>query len=108
MKKRVLMIASGLAVALSIAAAPVLASSCGGCAKKPAAKAKIAKPAGKEQTLCPIMGGKIDKKFFADHDGKRVYFCCTGCIAKFKKDAAKYIKQMEDKGIKLAGAQKSE
>ncbi len=37
----------------------------------------------------------------------RVYSCCPGCIGKFKKDAAKYIKQMEDKGIKLAEARKS-
>ena len=96
------MIGAGLLVILCIASAKVLACACCGCGKKPAAKAKIAEPAGKEQTVCPIMGGKIDKKVFTDHDGKRVFFCCPGCIAKFKKDAAKYIKQMEDKGIKLA------
>ena len=38
----------------------------------------------KEQTTCPIMGGKIDKTVYADHDGKRVYFCCAGCIDPFK------------------------
>jgi YHS domain-containing protein len=57
---------------------------------------------GKEQTTCPVMGGKIVKTIYADHDGKRVYFCCAGCDATFKKDPEKYIKQMEDKGIVLA------
>jgi YHS domain-containing protein len=55
----------------------------------------------KKQTVCPIMGGKINTKVFADYDGKRVYFCCGGCPAKFKEDPAKYIAQMEADGIKL-------
>ena len=55
----------------------------------------------KAQTKCPIMGGDIDKSVFADHDGKRVYFCCKGCPEKFKKDPAKYIKQLEDEGVTL-------
>jgi len=55
----------------------------------------------KEQTNCPVMGGKIDKKFYADHDGKRVYFCCVGCVEPFKKEPAKYIKKLEDAGIEL-------
>ena len=59
-------------------------------------------PEANEQTTCPVMGGKIVKTIFADHDGKRVYFCCAGCDATFKKDPEKYIKQMEDKGIILA------
>jgi len=37
----------------------------------------------------------------------RVYFCCAGCIPKFKEHPAKYIKQMADEGIKLAEAPKS-
>lgn len=55
----------------------------------------------KAQTLCPVMGGAIDKKQFADHDGKRVYFCCPGCAVPFKKDPAKYIKKIEDGGVTL-------
>ena len=55
----------------------------------------------KEQTTCPIMGGKIDKTFYVDHDGKRVYFCCAGCIDPFKKEPAKHIKKLEDEGIEL-------
>jgi YHS domain-containing protein len=55
----------------------------------------------KEQTNCPVMGGKIDKKIYADHDGKRVYFCCAGCIEPFKKEPAKHIKKLEDGGVVL-------
>ena len=56
----------------------------------------------KEQTTCPIMGGKIDKTFYVDHDGKRVYFCCAGCIDPFKKEPAKHIKKLEGEGVELA------
>ena len=58
----------------------------------------------KIQTECPIMGGKINKDIFVDYEGKRVYFCCAGCEESFKKDAPKYIKQMEGKGITLTKA----
>ena len=53
----------------------------------------------KAQINCPIMGGKIDKKIYADHEGKRVYFCCKGCIPEFQKDPAKHIKKLENEGI---------
>lgn len=53
----------------------------------------------KVQTTCPVEGGKINKKMFADHDGKRVYFCCGGCDSAFKKDPAKYLKKLEDAGV---------
>ena len=56
----------------------------------------------KEQTTCPIMGGKINKTVYADHDGKRVYFCCAGCIDSFKKEPAKHIKKLEGEGVELA------
>jgi len=56
---------------------------------------------GKPQTTCPILGGAIDKKVFADYGGKRVYFCCDGCPQKFKEDPAKYVKKLEDEGVVL-------
>ena len=52
-----------------------------------------------EQANCPVMGGKINKEIYADHDGKRVYFCCNMCIDTFKKDPAKYIEKMKKDGI---------
>jgi YHS domain-containing protein len=45
-----------------------------------------------EQTMCPVMdGNKIDKNVFVEYKGKKVYFCCTGCKAKFEADPEKYI-----------------
>ena len=55
----------------------------------------------KEQVNCPVMGGKINKELYADHDGKRVYFCCAMCSDSFKKDPQKYIKKLEDDGVSL-------
>lgn len=49
---------------------------------------------GSEQTNCPVMGGEIDKKFYVDHMGKRVYFCCEMCIAKFNEEPEKYMKKL--------------
>ena len=66
--------------------------------------AKAGQP--KPQEFCPVMGGKINKNIYADHDGKRVYFCCKGCIGTFKKDPEHYIKTMEDRGITLGKAPK--
>lgn len=31
-------------------------------------------------------------KMFADHKGRRYFFCCAGCVPAFKKDPAKYSK----------------
>lgn len=60
--------------------------------------------AGKPQTVCPVMGGKIDKAVYTDHAGKRVYFCCEGCEAPFRKDPAKYLKKLEASGVVLEDA----
>ncbi len=45
---------------------------------------------------------KINKTVYVDHDGKRVYFCCAGCIDSFKKEPAKHIKKLEGEGVELA------
>jgi len=57
--------------------------------------------AGKPQTTCPVLGGKIDKNVYADYKGKRVYFCCAGCVAKFKEDPSKYLKKLAEQGVSL-------
>ena len=53
------------------------------------------------QTLCPVLGGNIDKKVFIDYQGKRIYFCCPGCPAEFSKDPEKYLKKIEAQEITL-------
>ncbi|MFI5331172.1 MAG: YHS domain-containing protein [Desulfobaccales bacterium] len=55
----------------------------------------------KPQTLCPVLGGNVDKKVYVDYQGKRVYFCCQGCDAAFKKDPEKYMKKLQEQGITL-------
>jgi YHS domain-containing protein len=56
---------------------------------------------GKPQTTCPVLAGNINKQVYADYKGKRIYFCCKGCDAEFKKDPEKYMKKLEEQGIKL-------
>lgn len=60
--------------------------------------------ATKAQTICPVMGEKINKKFYADYEGKRVYFCCSACVPEFKKNPGKYMEKL--KGVQLEEAPK--
>lgn len=53
------------------------------------------------QKKCPIMGGDISKKVFADFEGKRVYFCCPGCIKKFQAEPRKFLQTFQQAGIVL-------
>ena len=55
----------------------------------------------KPQTNCPVMGGKVNKEIYTDYEGKRVYFCCKGCIGEFRKNPEKYVKAFEDEGVVL-------
>lgn len=48
-----------------------------------------------QQTTCPVMGGKIDPKVYTDYNGRRVYFCCPGCIEKFRKSPEKYLANLK-------------
>ena len=50
------------------------------------AQDKTAAPA----PLCPVMGGPVDKDISIDYRGGKLYFCCKGCISKFKANEAKY------------------
>ena len=54
---------------------------------------------GQGQTACPVLKGNLDKNIYVDHKGQRIYFCCKGCDAEFKKDPEKYLKKMEAQGI---------
>ncbi len=42
------------------------------------------------QTICPIMDNPINKDIHVDYLGRRVYFCCPGCVKTFNADPAKY------------------
>ena len=56
---------------------------------------------GQPQTTCPVMGGEISKSKYADYHGKRVYFCCGACVKTFNADPEKYIKKLQDEGVKI-------
>ncbi|MFC1452560.1 hypothetical protein ACFLSJ_04360 [Verrucomicrobiota bacterium] len=62
-------------------------------------------PELKAQTACPVMGGKIDKQQYVDHEGQRIYVCCAGCIAPLRKDPETYIRKLAEKGEKPATLQ---
>ncbi len=69
-----------------------------GCKKKsepvvPAETAEVA-AAAIEQTICPVMGGAINKSIYTEYKGKKVYFCCAGCKEKFEEEPEKYIAQL--------------
>ena len=68
-----------------------------GCKKsEPAAPAETKEVAAAaiEQTVCPIMGGAINKSMFTEYKGKKVYFCCAGCKEKFEKEPEQYLAKL--------------
>ncbi len=78
----------------------------GGCDKKePAAEPQSQLPTipqsltekvqeALEQTHCPVMNQPIDKRYFVEYEGKKVYFCCPGCESKFNEEPEKYIPEL--------------
>jgi YHS domain-containing protein len=50
--------------------------------------------ASMEQTVCPVTGDKIDKNVFVEYKGKKVYFCCADCKAKFEAEPEKYLPKL--------------
>jgi len=61
-------------------------------------------PAGnlKPQTICPVMGNKINKNLYVDYNGKRIYVCCKSCINIVKKNPEKYIKILQGENVQVA------
>jgi len=63
------------------------------------AGAHSAKAAETVRVTCTVMGGRINKNIYADHDGKRAYFCCGGCVATFNAHTAKHTKKVADQEV---------
>ena len=59
-------------------------------------------PALSPQKTCPVMGGAINKELYVDHEGKRIYVCCAGCIDAIKKDPEAAIGKLEKEGQSVA------
>ncbi len=47
-----------------------------------------------EQTICPVMGNPIDKQYFTEYRGKKVYFCCPACKPEFEYNPEKYLAKL--------------
>jgi YHS domain-containing protein len=56
--------------------------------------AQPAAAAAAEQTICPVMGGPVNKDIFVEYKGKKVYFCCEQCKAEFNKEPEKYLPKL--------------
>lgn len=42
------------------------------------------------QVTCPVTREPVDPKVFVETAGKKVYFCCKGCIGKYQADPGQY------------------
>jgi YHS domain-containing protein len=45
---------------------------------------------------CPVTGDDADKSLTAEHEGRKVAFCCEDCVKDFKKDPKKYLKKLDE------------
>ena len=68
----------------------------------PAKYAAKLKEGSIEQVHCPVSGEAIDPKVSTDYQGKKVYFCCKDCIAKFNADPSKYAAALKPEAGLLA------
>ncbi len=71
--------------------------SCGpGCTRPCCAqqKACCAASQAESQTVCPVMGLPINKKLSVEYRGKKVYFCCPGCVKKFQENPEKFASKL--------------
>ena len=54
-----------------------------------------------KQEVCPIEGKRINKKWYLDYNGKRIYFCSPSAHKKFMKDPDRYMEELEERGVEL-------
>lgn len=48
-----------------------------------------------------MQDGKASAQYFADYNGKRIYFCCDSCVQLFKKNPEQYMKDLQNRGVIL-------
>lgn len=87
--KRRLAVAAAVAILLSGAGWLVADdqgdSKCGG-----AAGSKCAAQSSDVVLKCPVSGNPVSKDAAVEYKDAKLYFCCSGCIPKFKEEPAKY------------------
>ncbi|MEW6429293.1 MAG: hypothetical protein AB1568_14800 [Thermodesulfobacteriota bacterium] len=89
-----------LLIAVIVAATAALLHLAGPPARQEAADAAppAAAPEARPQTVCPVMGGKIDRNLYVDVKGKRIYICCLACEDAIKVEPDKYIEKIQKRG----------
>ena len=63
-----------------------------------AADGKADKPKPYPLKTCAVSGeklGEMGDPYVFTHEGREIKLCCKSCLKDFKKDSAKYIKQIE-------------
>ena len=69
---------------------------------------KVASRQLKLQTKCPLTGLDINRNIYTDYNGKRIYFCCTGCRTEFLKTPEEYMEKLKEQGVILEDASTQE
>jgi len=47
------------------------------------------------QRLCPVMPDEpVDRDLYVDHDGKRVYLCCSACVVAFNAEPEAFMEKL--------------
>ena len=79
-----------LVVTLLVFSSVALAA-CGSFASGHKAKGEIV------NDTCPVMGGKVDKDtpYATVYKGKKIGFCCSGCVGKFNENPKAYMKKLQ-------------
>jgi YHS domain-containing protein len=92
-------------VAFAVAMLLVVSATGGETKQKAEAPEKETVKELKNQTHCPVMGGKIDSTSYADIQGQRVYFCCPMCEKELRKDPDKYFKKAAEECVLFESVQ---
>ncbi|MFH1848117.1 MAG: YHS domain-containing protein [Candidatus Omnitrophota bacterium] len=99
MKRTMIVLAAALILAGAVFYGSAYAE-CGSCAAG-AVKGR-AEEGGIINDRCPVMGNPVaaDTPYTAEYEGKKVGFCCEGCVSKFNSDPGKYTKNLLTDDIK--------
>jgi P-type Cu+ transporter len=55
--------------------------------------ASTPRPGLERDPVCGMQVNSATAKHAQEHGGKKIYFCCAGCVEKFKADPGKYLRQ---------------
>lgn len=51
------------------------------------------------QKICPVRGESIAPAVSTDYNGRRIYFCCKGCIEQFEKDPSRFLGKLGENSV---------